>query len=127
MTALTATKEFKTDLGGAISIGGRIPSSCMLVNRPKKTAPVLLLGGSKESMASGDAVRSTKGTLEHVEHHQWKKADDSMLKAREKALPVTQFLARRLRSQKGVPEGSVELSRAYHNKIRDSISSLLRR
>jgi hypothetical protein len=36
MTALGTTKEFKTELGGAISIGGRIPSSCMLVNRPKR-------------------------------------------------------------------------------------------
>lgn len=110
MTALATAKEIKGELGGVISIGGRIPSSCMLINGPKKATPVLLLGGSKGSLASGDAVKSTKGTFEHVEHHQWKKADDSMPKNREEAWPMMQFFARRLRSQNGVPEGSVELS-----------------
>lgn len=110
MTALATAKEFKGELGGVISIGGRIPSSCMLINGPKKATPVLLLGGSKGSLASGDAVKTTKATFEHVEHLQWKKADDSMPKNRDEALPMMQFLARRLRSQKGVPDGSVELS-----------------
>lgn len=110
MTALATAKEFHGELGGVISMGGRIPSSCMLVNGPKKTTPVLLLGGSKGSLASGDAVKSTKGTFEHVEHHQWKKPDDSMPQNREEALPMMRFFARRLRSQKGVPEGSMELS-----------------
>jgi hypothetical protein len=32
-----------------------------------------------------------------------------MPKNREEALPMMHFFARRLRSQKGVPEGSVEL------------------
>lgn len=47
---------------------------------------------------------------EHVEYHQWKKADDSIPQNREEAMPMMQFFARRLRSQKGVPEGSLELS-----------------
>jgi predicted esterase len=110
MTALATAKAFKGELGGVISIGGRIPSSSMLVNGPKIKTPVLLLGGSKGSMTSGDAVKRTKGTFEHVDVHQWKKSDDSMPKNREEALPMMQFFARRLRSQRGMPEGSVELS-----------------
>jgi predicted esterase len=112
MAALATARAFKGELGGVISIGGRIPSSFMLVNGPKIKTPVLLLGGSKGSMASADVVKSTKETFEHVEYHQWKKADDSMPQNRDEALPMMQFFARRLRSQKGVPEGSVELSLA---------------
>ena len=110
MAALAIARACEGELGGVISIGGRIPSSSMLVSGPKIKTPVLLLGGSKGSMASGDAVKSIKGTFEHVEHHQWNKADDSMPKNREEALPMMQFFARRLRSQNSVPEGSVELS-----------------
>jgi predicted esterase len=110
MAALAIAKACNSELAGVISIGGEIPSSSMLVNGPKIKTPVLLLGGSKGSIASEDAVKSTKETFEHVEHHRWKKADDSMPKNREEALPMMQFFARRLRSQKGVPEGSVELS-----------------
>jgi predicted esterase len=110
MAALAIVKTCRGELAGVISVGGRIPSSSMLVNGPKIETPVLLLGGFKGSIASEDAVKSAKETFEHVEHHRWKKADDSMPKNREEALPMMQFFARRLRSQKGVPEGSVELS-----------------
>jgi predicted esterase len=109
MATLAIAKACKGELAGVISVGGRIPSSSMLVNGPKIKTPVLLLGGSKGSIASEGAVKSTKETFEHVEHHRWKKADDSMPKNREEALPMMHFFARRLRSQKGVPEGSVEL------------------
>jgi predicted esterase len=109
MATLAIAKAYKGELAGVISVGGRIPSSSMLVNGPKIKTPVLLLGGSKGSIASEGAVKSTKETFEHVEHHRWNKADDSMPKNREEALPMMHFFARRLRSQKGVPEGSVEL------------------
>jgi hypothetical protein len=126
MTALATAKEIKGELGGVISIGGRIPSSCMLINGPKKATPVLLLGGSKGSVASGDAVKSTKGTFERVEHHQWKKADDGMPKNREEAWPMMQFFARRLRSQNGVPEGERGAQLSIPQQIRESINSLQR-
>jgi predicted esterase len=112
MAALATARAFTGELGAVISIGGRIPSSSMLVNGPTIKTPVLLLGGSKGVMASGDVVKSTKDTVEHVEYHQWEKAGDSMPQNREEALPMMQFFARRLRSQKGVPEGSVELGLA---------------
>lgn len=86
-----------------------MPSSSMLVNGPKDRTPLLLLGGAKGVLSSNHA-KTVKGTFEHVEHHQWKKADDSMPKNREEVLPVMQFFARRLRSRSGVPEGSVELN-----------------
>jgi len=109
MATLAIAKAYEGELAGVISVGGRIPSSSMLVNGPKIKTPVLFLGGSKGSIASEDAVKGTRETFEHVEHHRWKKADDSMPKNREEALPMMHFFARRLRSQKGVPEGSVEL------------------
>ncbi len=108
MAALAVARHFDGDLGGVIAIGVPVPSSSMLVNGPKIKTPVLLLGGSKGTI-SEDSVKRTRGTFEYVEHHQWKKADDSMPKNREEALPMMQFLARRLRSQRGVPGGSVEI------------------
>ena len=81
----------------------------MLVNGPKIKTPILLVGGSKGSIVAKDAVKATIGTFEYVDYHQWKKADDGMPQIREEALPIMQFFARRLRSRKGVPEGSVEI------------------
>ena len=110
MAALATAKAFDGELGGVVSVGGPLPSTSMLVNGPKITTPVLLLGGSKGATALGNGIKRTRGTFEYVEHHQWKKNDDSMPKNREEALPMMQFFARRLRSHRGVPEGSVELS-----------------
>ena len=108
MAALATAKAFDGELGGVISIGGPIPSSSMLINGPTTKTPVLLLGGTRGAMTSG-SVTSTKGTFDYVENHQWKKSDDGMPKNREEALPMMQFFARRLHSQNGVPEGSVEI------------------
>ena len=110
MAALAIAKACEGELAGVISIGGRLPFSSTLVNGPQIKTPVLLLGGSRGLMASQDVVKTTSGTFEYVEYHQWKKADDSMPRNREEALPIMRFFSRRLRSQKGVPEGSVELS-----------------
>lgn len=109
MAAIATARVHKDELGGIISIGGPIPISSMLVNGPQNKTPVLLLGGSKGMLSPG-SVKTTRGAFVYVEHQQWKKTDDSMPKNRDEALPMMQFFARRLRSRKGVPEGSVELS-----------------
>jgi predicted esterase len=97
------------ELGGVISIGGPLPTSCMLVNGPKIGTPVLLLGGAKGLIVRSDGVKRMKGTFENVEYVQWKKGDDGMPASTEEALPMMQFLGRTLRSRKGVLEGSVEV------------------
>ena len=112
MAALAIAIASESTFGGIISVGGTIPSSLMLVNRPKNTTPVLLLGGRKGVFARDNAngVKKVKLSFDFVEHHGWQKSDDTMPKSREETLPLMQFLARRLRSLKGVPSGAVELN-----------------
>ena len=111
MAALAVAVQRKASLGGVVSIGGSIPSSSMLVNQPKSGTPVLVLSGrSGELFKDGrNGVKKVQGSFEFVEAHQWSKPDDRMPKNREEALPIMQFFARRLRSLKGVPSGSVEI------------------
>ena len=109
MAALSTARSFGDELGGVISIGGPISAGSMLVNGPKIKTPIMLLGGSRGLLAEGDAVKSVQGTFDNVQYHQWKKTGDGMPKDREEALPMMQFFARRLRSRKGVPKGSVEI------------------
>ena len=45
----------------------------------------------------------------HVEYHKWDRAGDGMPRNRDEMLPIMRFFARRLRSRKGVPEGSIEV------------------
>jgi len=101
-------------LGSVISIGGALALSTPLMSSlaPKNRTPVLLLGGSKGVLASNEQspVKRTKSFYEYVEYHQWKRADDSTPKTRDEALPMMQFLARRLRSRRGVPDDAVEIS-----------------
>ncbi len=107
--AIARTLGPEMELGGVMSIGGPLPSSCMLVNGPKIRTPVLLLGGAKGLIARSNGVARTKGTFENVQYVQWKKGKDAMPASREEALPMMQFFARSLRSRKGVPKGSVEV------------------
>ncbi|ETN44214.1 uncharacterized protein HMPREF1541_10765 [Cyphellophora europaea CBS 101466] len=99
-------------LGGVTSIGGAIPlASSAVTSGSKNRTPVLLLGGRRGALAKDEQspVKRVRDAFEFVEYHEWRKVDDSMPKNREEALPMMQFLARRLRSRRGVPEGAVEL------------------
>jgi len=77
--------------------------------RPKLKTPVLLLGGSTNSIVTPSSVSKLKDVFEFAEYKQWKKAGDGMPSNREEMLPIMQFFAQRLRSRRGVPEGSVEI------------------
>ena len=125
MAALAIARALDGELGGVISVGGRIPSTSMIVNGPKIKTPVLLLGGSKRFIASGEDVKSTKETFEHVEYHQWKKADDSMPKNREEALPMMQFFAWRLHSEKGRAKREYRAWLSHIKRRRGSSASLM--
>ena len=98
-------------LGGVVSIGGVLPVSSNHAVNGKSCTPVLLLGGSKGDLAKSDQspVKRLKSLFDFVDYHQWKKADDALPKSREEVLPLMQFLARILRSRRGVPEGATEV------------------
>ncbi|PYH98647.1 alpha/beta-hydrolase [Aspergillus ellipticus CBS 707.79] len=104
-------------LGGVVSVGGAValglPSggSTAAAGSGKSRTPVLVVGGREDSSAVNEAgVRRTKEWFEFVEVHRYARRGDGMPRSREEMFPVMAFLARRLRSWKGVPEGSVEIS-----------------
>ncbi|PWY90816.1 lysophospholipase/carboxylesterase family protein, partial [Aspergillus heteromorphus CBS 117.55] len=106
-------------LAGVVSIGapvglgmpGSTAGSGSGVGGGKSRTPVLVVGGRADSSAVGEAgVRRTKEWFEFVEVHRYGRRGDGMPRSRDEMFPVMAFLARRLRSWKGVPEGSVEIS-----------------
>lgn len=112
MVGLQAAAELDGDeLGGVVSIGGRLSLSTPLAafNQKKKT-PVLVCRASRASAVTDSAVSKLKDVFQHVEVKEWKKNGDGMPASREEMLPIMQFFARRLRSTRGVPVGSVELT-----------------
>ncbi|KAL6722349.1 hypothetical protein ACLMJK_001456 [Lecanora helva] len=108
MGALAAAASISTDeFGGIISIGGPLPSSATSARNVK--TPVLLLGGSSNTLITRSAVEKVKQTFKNVEYQKWNRAGDGMPRSRDEMLPIMRFFARRLRSRRGVPEGSIEV------------------
>ena len=107
MAAIAAATAITEELGGVISIGGPIPASCTHARGVK--TPVLVLGGSSNTLITRSALDNLKTCFENVEYVKWNRAGDGMPRHREEMLPIMRFFARRLRSRKGVPEGSVEI------------------
>ena len=105
---LQNTGEETGSLAGVISIGAPYPLSGSRAGSKNRT-PVLLVGGRDSLVVSDAAVRRTKEVFEFVEVSRYARKGDGMPSNREEMLPVMQFLARRLRSRQGVPEGSVEI------------------
>ncbi|GKZ36075.1 hypothetical protein AbraIFM66950_006950 [Aspergillus brasiliensis] len=107
------------ELGGVVSIGaplglsGKVSASGS--GSGKSRTPVLIVagkedGGDRSTAVSAAGVRRTKEWFEFVEVSRYKRRGDGMPRNAEEMRPVMEFLARRLRSYKGVPEGSIELS-----------------
>lgn len=111
MAALAAATSLaaEEELGGVISIGGPLPLSVSTISPAKVTTPVLVLGGSSNSLVTPSVVARLKDVCETVDYKQWKKSGDGMPTNREEMLPIMQFFASRLRSRRSVPEGSVEI------------------
>ncbi|GLA03484.1 hypothetical protein AnigIFM60653_003117 [Aspergillus niger] len=110
-------KDGDRELGGVVSIGapvglsGKAPAS----GTGKSRTPVLVVagkedGGERSTAVSAAGVRRTKEWFEFVEVSRYKRRGDGMPRNADEMRPVMEFLARRLRSYKGVPEGSIELS-----------------
>ncbi|OJJ99784.1 hypothetical protein ASPACDRAFT_43416 [Aspergillus aculeatus ATCC 16872] len=98
-------------LAGVVSIGAPFPLSAVKnTTSQKNRTPVLVVAGRDSVAVTDSAVRRTKDWFEFVEVHRYARRGDGMPRNRDEMLPVMQFLARRLKSWKGVPEGSVEIS-----------------
>jgi predicted esterase len=99
------------ELGGVISVGGPLSLSVPLTALSRKTkTPVLVCKASKGSAITIEVISRIKGTFEFVEVKEWRKSGDGMPSNREEMTPIMQFFSRRLRSTRGVPAGSVELT-----------------
>jgi predicted esterase len=110
MAALASAATLDVELGGIISVGGPLPGSVTRSGTAKAKSPVIVLGGSSQSLVGKPAVmEKLKDTFENIQYCKWKKAGDTIPQNREEVLPIMQFFARRLRSRQGVPEGSVEV------------------
>ncbi|BCR94774.1 alpha/beta hydrolase [Aspergillus luchuensis] len=126
MVGLEVARHFKNssegkvdeeELGGVVSIGAPVGLSgkAPATGSGKSRTPVLIVagkedGGERSTAVTAAGVRRTKEWFEFVEVSRYKRRGDGMPRNAEEMRPVMEFLARRLRSYKGVPEGSVELS-----------------
>ncbi|KKK26695.1 hypothetical protein ARAM_001444 [Aspergillus rambellii] len=100
------------ELGGVISIGAPVSGSreSVLEKQTKTKTPVLLVSGRDSARLADSAVRRTMDFFEFVEVHAYARKGDVMPRNRDEMTPIMRFLASRLRSWQGVPEGSVEIS-----------------
>ncbi|KAK4953789.1 hypothetical protein LTR10_008393 [Elasticomyces elasticus] len=105
----SAKSSSEAELGGVISIGAGLPAEApaALVNKCK--TPVLVCGGSRDSAVSPAAEEKLKHIFEFAEVKRYRRPGDTMPRDRDEMMPIMQFFARRLRSTKGVPAGSVEI------------------
>ncbi|KAI9828324.1 MAG: hypothetical protein M1832_002752 [Thelocarpon impressellum] len=110
--AVAAADPSAEELGGVISIAGPLPASAgrsySRARKPK--TPVLLLGGRTKTRITAAHVETVESVFEYVDYRRWDRPGDGMPSSRAEMLPIMQFLARRLRSQSGVPDGSVEMT-----------------
>ncbi|RAK98916.1 alpha/beta hydrolase [Aspergillus ibericus CBS 121593] len=106
-------------LGGVVSIGapvglegGKGLGGGGRSGNGKSKTPVLIAAGKEGdgTVVTAAGVKRTQEWFEFVEVVRYKRRGDGMPKNREEMTPIMAFLARRLRSYKGVPEGSVEIS-----------------
>lgn len=112
MVALNVAKEMGNDeLGGVVSLGGALPASMAPTEEGKKSqTPIIVCKASNNSAVKDKEVQRLRDSFEFFELKMWKKNGDGMPASREEMLPIMQFFARRLRSVRGVPSGSLELS-----------------
>lgn len=107
MAALATAASMADEVGGIISIGGPLPAS----STPAKDvmSPVSVLGGSSNTLITRTTLERIKGTFRNVEYHKWNRPGDSMPRSRDEMLPIMQIFGKRLKSRRGIPEGSVEI------------------
>ncbi|KAL8796922.1 MAG: hypothetical protein Q9182_007284 [Xanthomendoza sp. 2 TL-2023] len=111
MAAIAVASAFRSELGGIVTIGGPLPSSLpgTVSSEEKNKTPVIVLGGSSNTLITQSALREIKKAFQQVEYVKWSRPGDGMPRSREEMLPIMKFFARRLQSKSGVPDGAIEL------------------
>lgn len=71
---------------------------------------MLVCAGSDQSVVTSSTEDKLKHVFDFVEIKRYRRPGDNMPKDRDEMMPIMQFFSRRLRSTKGVPKGSVEIS-----------------
>ncbi|ESZ98176.1 hypothetical protein SBOR_1445 [Sclerotinia borealis F-4128] len=101
------------ELGGVISIGGRLPTSFFpnsnsgADGKGEVKTPILVAGGNKKTEITRTQLDKIKSAFAEVEYVKWDREGDGMMRGREEVLPLMRFWGRRLRM--GVPEGTREV------------------
>ena len=111
MAALAIARHSTDELGGVVSIGGplaRLPKGASTTTRKIRT-PIIVLGGSSSTLITTEAITYMRKDFEFVQHIKWRKKGDGMPQSREEMMPIMQFFSRRLKSRRGIPEGSIEI------------------
>lgn len=99
------------ELGGIVSIGAPLPSEAPAALVAKCKTPILVCAGNDDTSVTSAAEDKLKRIFDFVEVKRYRRAGDVMPNSRDEMMPIMQFFARRLRSTKGVPAGSVEIGR----------------
>jgi predicted esterase len=98
------------ELGGVISVGGYVPHTTPSHESGKYRSPILLCKAKSKSAVKEHHTDRLRDLFQYVQVVEWEKAGDSMPRSREEMMPIMEFFSRRLRSMRGVPEGSVEIT-----------------
>jgi len=101
--------DSQEELGGVVSVGGHVPHTTPPCKNGKYKSPILLCKARSKSAVKEHHIDRLRDLFQYVQVVEWKKAGDSMPGSREEMTPIMEFFSRRLRSMKGVPEGSVEI------------------
>ena len=102
--------NLQDELGGVVSIGGYLPHTTPSHKNGKYETPILLCKARSKSAVKEHHIDRLKDVFQYVQVVEWKKAGDSMPSSRDEMMPIMEFFSRRLRSMRGVPEGSVEIT-----------------
>lgn len=110
MAAIVAILSMNSlgEFGGIISIGGPVPTSSLKGN-PASITPMCIIGGSSDTLITKSALADIKKCFEDVRYHKLERPGDGTPNNREEMYPIMRLLASRMRSRRGVPEGSVEI------------------
>ncbi|KAI4185817.1 MAG: hypothetical protein LQ346_005813 [Caloplaca aetnensis] len=111
MAAIAIVLACKAEFGGIISIGGSLPSNHQNTSdkEGKNQTPVVVLGGSSQTLITQSALTSMKKAFQSTEYTKWPRPGDGMPRNRDEMLPIMKFFARRLQSKSGVPDDAVEV------------------